>query len=168
MVAPPRNLWGDMDGDGLKDLFVIHMEGNSLYRNLGDGTFEDVTDLSFPQGAGFGKTGFWGDFNKDGQLDLFLFHLTGFTLYRNEGKLRFSDVTVTVGLDPEYAADQAELFDFDGDGYPDLLARNQDGDEILHNRKGKLFVSVNLPQRNSRLGPPSGGPSAPGAPIPPA
>jgi hypothetical protein len=50
-ASPTRHLWGDIDRDGLKDLFVLDPEGNLLFHNLGDGGFRDVTALAFPDGA---------------------------------------------------------------------------------------------------------------------
>src|SRR5262245_42728517 len=65
--------WGDYDNDGRLDLFVGHEETPSqLFRNRGDGTFEDVT-----RKAGVGRTAFtkgavWGDYDNDGYPDLYV------------------------------------------------------------------------------------------------
>jgi len=90
---PHRLLWGDVDNDGFKDIFVLDVAGNLFFRNKGDGRFQEQTRLAFPEGAQRGVTGFFGDYNTDEYLDLFLSHEDGFPLFRNEGRLLFSDVT---------------------------------------------------------------------------
>ncbi len=96
---------GDYDGDGLLDLFVVHHQDISLpgdaaftnrpadrlYHNVGDGSFEDVTDLlpqPSPYGAGFAAA--WLDMDDDGDLDLYVANDHGNALqpnqlYRNDG-----------------------------------------------------------------------------------
>ncbi len=143
-VPPLRHLWGDCDGDGLKDLFVLHHKGNLVYQNRGSGGFKDVTAIAFPNGAGQGGAGFFGDYNGDGRDDLFLYLEKGFVLYRNDGDLRFTDVTETLGLPAELLSTQAHLEDYDGDGFDDLLVQTPGGDRIFRNRSGQGFDSVRL------------------------
>jgi len=95
----------DFDGDGRIDLFVANDLGpNSLFRNRGDGTFEDVAMQS---GVAFGMRGnaqanmgvAVGDFDEDGDLDILVttFQSEPDTLYRNEGGY-FVDATAQAGL----------------------------------------------------------------------
>lgn len=140
-----RLVWGDFDGDTLQDLLVLDLSGNHLLKNLGDGGFEDVTDLAFHEGADRGISGSWGDFNNDGFLDLFLFHMEGFTLYRNDGRSRFTDVTETMNLDPGLSGYSAKMDDYDQDGLPDLIVKTPRGDRIFKNRNGRGFDKVELP-----------------------
>jgi ASPIC and UnbV/FG-GAP-like repeat len=129
--------WGDYDNDGLLDLYVGRYldprrdipttfyarngEPNRLYRNLGDGTFRDVTAE-----AGVGDTGLclgaaWGDFDGDGFPDLFVANDFGrSTLYRNRGDGTFSDVTVKAGALAYGAGMNASWGDLDNDGRLDL------------------------------------------------
>ena len=122
----------DLDGDGWTDLYVASDSTiQALYRNRGDGTFEDV---SLQSGAGYSQQGRAqagmgvdaGDYDGDGRLDLFVttFQDDYNTLYHNDGSLRFSDVT--------YAAKIGQVsftrlswgtgfHDLDNDGWLDLF-----------------------------------------------
>ena len=140
-----HHLWGDIDKDGLKDLFVLSSEGNKLFRNRGTGDFDDATSLWFTDAAGEGMAGVFGDCDRDGWPDIYLFHAAGFSLFRNEGGLRFVDVTRDSGLDPALRGTAIRLDDFDRDGFEDLLVRTPGGDRIYHNRAGLGFEKVCLP-----------------------
>ena len=123
--------WGDFDGDGRPDLYVTnHLNEARLYRNLGDGRFEDVTARHFdPEHLGRDKHGAaWADFDNDGRLDLV--QLTGAVrglgaegkfLFRNTGD-RFVDVAEPMGVFNPYARTRMPLWlDLDNDGKLDLL-----------------------------------------------
>ena len=152
LEPPQRFLWGDVDNDGFKDLFVLDFKGNLLFRNLGNGGFDNVTKLAFPDGAGFGMTGFFGDYDGDGFEDLFLFQAEGFTLFQNDGKLRFLDVTAELGVDSALSVSGASLEDFDNDGFDDLILETPEGDKILRNEEGRHFGEVALPEPDHRGG----------------
>lgn len=66
--------WGDYDNDGYLDLFLssLDAEGNRLYRNHGDGTFEAVETGSVTRDRGRSRTAAWADYDNDGFLDLFV------------------------------------------------------------------------------------------------
>jgi hypothetical protein len=118
---------GDYDGDGHEDIYFLNQLGrNALYRNRGDGTFEDVTEKA---GVGLGDRICVGatfiDFDNDGHLDLFVTSTRGGNvLFRNMGDGTFKDVTAQAGLTKIAHSQTAVFFDYDNDGYLDLFLTN--------------------------------------------
>ena len=119
----------DFDRDGWQDLYVINSgEGskNRLYRNRGDGTFEDVAeklgvaDLNRP-GDGVCMGAVWGDFDNDGFDDLLIYRWGRPELYHNDRGKGFTRVTETAKLPAWVNAGTALWLDFDGDGWLDLF-----------------------------------------------
>jgi tetratricopeptide (TPR) repeat protein len=124
----------DFDGDGLLDVYVVQggtfpprpalpNTGDRLFRNKGNGSFEDVTERSgigrMPRRFGHGVT--VGDFDNDGFPDLFLTRWRGYALYRNRGDGTFEDVTAKAGLDGDRDWPTSAAFaDLDNDGDLDL------------------------------------------------
>ncbi len=113
--------WGDYDRDGMLDLFIVNSSKSDrgrLYRNRGDGTFEDVTEPSEIRQTGLGMGAVWFDHDGDGNIDLFT---TGFgwqMLYRNRGDGVFEDVTGASGLEIKGgwpAGPAVADYDLDGD-----------------------------------------------------
>jgi tetratricopeptide (TPR) repeat protein len=97
--------------------------GDRLFRNKGDGTFEDATDASgiarIARGFGFGAT--VGDYDNDGRPDLFVTRFGSYGLYRNKGDGTFEDATERVGLGGARDWPTSAAFaDLDGDGDLDL------------------------------------------------
>ena len=62
----------DYDNDGDQDLFVANVGRSTLYRNRGDGGFDDVTAVAGLEREGFGSSAAWLDYDRDGHLDLFV------------------------------------------------------------------------------------------------
>lgn len=114
----------DFDGDGHQDIYLVNQLGpNALYRNRGDGTFEDVTARA---NVGFGDricTGaVFADYDNDGHPDLFVTSTRGGNaLLRNRGDGTFEDVTRKAGLEHTGHSQMAFFFDYDNDGHLDLL-----------------------------------------------
>jgi hypothetical protein len=127
--------WVDMDDDGKLDLIVANDSGpNHVYRNLGNGTFEDV---SYASGAALDANGraqahmgvAAGDYDNDGRVDI---HITNFAddynvLYRNLGGFTFTDVSFSAGLAQvtmPFLGWGTNFLDADNDGWQDLLVVN--------------------------------------------
>jgi hypothetical protein len=117
---------GDVDGDGLCDIFVCSLEGHlALYRNLGGWRFTNVTaaaGLDFPGNFSTGAT--LADVNGDGALDLLVNGIgTGTRLFLNDGHGHFTEARDS-GLSSEYGAMTCALADIDGNGTLDLYVAN--------------------------------------------
>jgi hypothetical protein len=128
-------LSADLDGDGWVDIYVANdSEPNQLWINQHDGTFVNDALLAGvavnSAGIAEGSMGVdAGDFDADGDLDLFMTHVTGETntLYTNDGSGLFEDRGTMLGLGVPslgYTGFGTGWFDFDNDGWPDLLVAN--------------------------------------------
>lgn len=126
----------DYDGDGLLDIFLSNGAAqpgfgkrdprfwNRLYRNRGNGVFEDVTAKAGVAGQGYSMGVAAADFDNDGHPDLFVAGVGRNILYRNRGDGSFEDVTAKAGIHSESWSVAAGWFDYDGDGRLDLFVVN--------------------------------------------
>jgi hypothetical protein len=130
----PAAAWGDYDNDGFLDVFVCsEQQSNRLYHNKGDGTFEEVTeragltsDLRFCKGAA------WIDYDNDDYPDLFLNNLNGDAqLFHNNGDGTFHDVTGSLGIHGPEHGFSCWAWDFDNDGWLDILALSYEFTSLL-------------------------------------
>jgi hypothetical protein len=159
---------GDIDGDRRPDLFITRWRSYALYRNKGDGTFEDVTaragldgDRNWPTSAAFA------DLDGDGDLDLYVCHYAVWDmdhprlcrddakkvylncspllfeslpdhLYRNDGG-RFVDVTAEAGIvDRDGRGLGVVAADLDGDGRVDIFVANDSSANFLFRNSGGM------------------------------
>ena len=127
----------DFDDDGWIDIFLVNgttLEGfpagkeptNHLYRNKGNGTFEDVTARAGLAHGGWGQGACVGDYDNDGHDDLFVTYWGQNRLYRNKGDGGFEDATERAGLTQprtRWGAGCAFL-DYNRDGLLDIVAAN--------------------------------------------
>jgi len=125
----------DWDGDRRPDLYVVNDRGaslgpNALYRNTGDGTFEDASEACACGLTMSGMGGSAGDYDGDGVQDIYLAATDRNVLLRGLGDGTYADVTATAGADPiEAAGDMAwgtALLDFDNDGDLDIAVAQGD------------------------------------------
>jgi hypothetical protein len=127
----------DYDGDGWVDIFLVNgttLDGfpkgqeptNHLYRNRGNGTFEDVTTRAGLAASGWGQAACVGDYDNDGREDLFVTYWGQNRLYHNVGGGRFEDVTSQAGLvqDRRRWNTGCAFLDYDRDGHLDLFVAN--------------------------------------------
>ncbi|HXH28151.1 MAG TPA: CRTAC1 family protein, partial [Candidatus Polarisedimenticolia bacterium] len=169
--------FADADGDGDLDLYVanyvdFHMENNlycgddrpgyrtvchprnfdsqpdRMYRNRGDGTFEEVSaQVGMVDRTGKGLGLVWGDYDGDGDEDLYVANDdTPNFLYRNNGDGTFTEVGDLAGVSlSEDGVPQAgmgtDMADYDGDGRLDIIVTNlaEETNELYHNDGGGVF-----------------------------
>ena len=160
-----EGLWGglnllqaDYDNDGHVDVLVLRgawgaeqgQHPNSLLRNRGDGSFQDVTfeaglgEVFYPtQVAG------WADYDNDGDLDLFVGNESvgdfqaPWQLFQNQGDRSFRDVADQAGVKGYGFTKGVTWGDYDGDRYPDLYVSNYlDPNRLFRNRGDGTFEDV--------------------------
>jgi len=129
--------WIDYNQDGLMDLYFVQSAAtdiykpaqtlrSALYHNNGDGTFTDVTEQAGVGGEGhYGQGVAVGDYDNDGYPDLYVTGYGRAILYHNNGDGTFIDVTAKAGVADEGGwSTSAGWFDYDKDGYLDLVVTN--------------------------------------------
>jgi enediyne biosynthesis protein E4 len=161
---------GDYNNDGFPDIFITCVGQSRLFRNTGKGTFVDATRSSGILGhQGFSTSAVWFDYDRDGLLDLFVCNYARWSpehdvfcsldgthksyctpeayrgdtcwLFHNRGNGTFEDVTATSGIfDSSSKSLGVAMFDYDQDGWPDLLVANDTQPNKLYRnlRNGKF------------------------------
>jgi hypothetical protein len=158
--------FADYDNDGDQDLFVTSIRGgNVLFRNQGDGTFQDVTKAAGLTHIGHSYAAVFFDADKDGALDLLVTNTAAWTLnrfdevsryfvgkgnlteladspvehnlfYHNNRDGTFTNVTDKAGLKGKGWGGDVAVFDYDDDGAPDVLVTHMFGPSQLYRNKG--------------------------------
>jgi hypothetical protein len=141
----------DFDNDGHLDLFVLRgawtgragLFPDSLIRNRGDGTFEDVTEQAGLLSYHPSQTAVWFDFDGDGWLDVFIGNESTedggshpCQLFRNNGDGTFTDVAGPAGVAVRRFVKGVAAADYDGDGRPDLYLSLRDEGNLLFRNLG--------------------------------
>lgn len=115
---------GDMDGDGFDDLYICQPAGlpNRMYRNRGDGTFEDVTESSGTGLLDNSACALFADINNDGRQDLIVVRAAGPLLFLNQGngKFRLQPKAFQFANPPQGTFTGAAIADYDRDGWLDI------------------------------------------------
>ena len=153
-------LQADYNNDGHPDILVLRgawagkagQQPNSLLRNRGDGTFDDVTfeaglaEVNYPT-----QTAGWADYDNDGDLDLFVGNESDITLqapsqlFQNRGDGTFRDVAAEAGVKFYAFTKGVSWGDYDGDGFPDLYVSNfKSMNRLYRNQRDGTFKDVTV------------------------
>ena len=140
--------WADYDKDGFLDLYVSNGGGNPnrLYRNEGDGTFDEVGTTLGLNDTGVGRGTTWADYNGDGYPDLYITKTNGLNrLVRNDGDGTFTDVGAAAHIDDGFVSVGVAWADYDNDLDLDLMVVESDQQNRLFRNDGGVFTDVRGP-----------------------
>jgi hypothetical protein len=155
----------DYDNDGRPDIYITALEGDRLFHNEGNCHFRDVTAESGIHNVNFGTSAAWFDYDKDGKADLIVANYatwsqktdqwctldgssksyctpesykgTSARLYHNLGDGKFEDVTAKAGIiDNDSKSLGVLIFDYNGDGWPDIFLSNDTQPNKLYRNLG--------------------------------
>ena len=167
---------GDFNNDGFPDLYLTGFGQNRLLKNTGKGGFVDVTRQAGLSGrTALSTSALWFDYDRDGHLDLFVCNYVRWSpetdiscsidgkdkayctpdayrgntcwLFRNRGDGTFEDVTAKAGiLDTSSKSLGVAMFDYDNDGWPDLLVANDtQANKLYRNMRNGKFDEIGMP-----------------------
>ncbi len=165
----------DYDNDGRPDVYITALDGDHLFQNEGQGKFRDVSKASGISNMSFGSSAAWLDYDRDGKADLFVANYVQWTaqgdlrcsldgvtksyctpesykgnsvrLFHNLGGGKFADVAVKAGLgDPSSKSLGVAVFDYNGDGWPDLFVSNDtERNKLYRNNRDGTFTEEGIP-----------------------
>jgi len=115
--------WADFDNDGWLDVYIGHeISPSQLFRNKGDGTFEDVTAKAGVGHVSFTKGVVAGDYDNDGWPDIYVSNVfADKMLYHNNGDGTFTEVAAKLGVQKPLVSFPTWFFDYDNDGFLDIF-----------------------------------------------
>jgi hypothetical protein len=159
MYGPGGISAADFDNDGYYDLFIPDGVESRLFRNRGNGTFEDVTVRSGLAGLDGVSVGIFADYDNDGDKDFFVSRtFKPNQLFRNNGDGTFTDVTEASGIGEDCCTTVASWADYNNDGFLDLYvgryldprkdipttfyARNGEPNQLYRNNGDGTFTNV--------------------------
>jgi hypothetical protein len=148
-VDPGTKRWiGKGDIGGLAQVVGSPKEFNVLYRNIGNGTFTDVTEQTGLKGRGWAGDAIAFDYNEDGRPDLLVTSMFGRAqLYRNDGG-KFTDVTLDVLGKTPWGGVGARVFDFNNDGRLDIYIVDMHSDMWMG--VDRNHTSLDLARQNAK------------------
>jgi hypothetical protein len=163
----------DYNNDGFPDILITCVGQNRLFKNTGKGTFVDVTNSSgLGKRQAISTSALWFDYDRDGLLDLFVCNYVKWSpehdvfcsldgkhksyctpeayvgqtcwLFHNRGNGTFEDVTASSGIfDSSSKSLGVAMFDYDHDGWPDLLVANDtQPNKLYRNQRNGTFKDV--------------------------
>lgn len=164
---------GDYDNDGFRDAIVTGYSGLQLFKNLGDGTFEEIAIESGLSDTLWSSSAAWGDITNDGVLDLYVAHYVNWSLenhpncpgpesarevcpprefegladifYTSLADGNFADRSAEFGLAPDGKGLGVLIADFDHDNLPDVYVTNDTVPNVLYaNQSGQKLNDVSL------------------------
>jgi ASPIC and UnbV/FG-GAP-like repeat/PPIC-type PPIASE domain len=123
--------WADIDNDGYVDLFIGNENAPSqLFRNKGDGTFEDISHAAGVDRVAFTKGVVAGDYDQDGYMDFYVTNYFGGNfLYHNNHDRTFTEVGKQAGVQETQRSFVGWWFDYNNDGWPDLYVSTYYGSD---------------------------------------
>lgn len=162
----------DYDSDGFPDLLVTGYGGLQLFRNQGDGTFDEFTEAAGLTDRLWSTSAAWGDVNGDGHLDVYTVHYVDWTYQKNDpicvgaspvqpdscpptrfnglpdtlylslGTGHFRDISKEAGLRDDGKGLGVNLADLDGDGDVDIYVANDTVGNFLYRNEGNNPLGV--------------------------
>jgi hypothetical protein len=140
ITATQTAAWADIDNDGYLDLFIGNENGPSqLFRNKGDGTFEDISHAAGVDKVAFTKGVVAADYDQDGYMDFYVANYFGGNfLYHNNRDRTFTEVGKEAGVQETQGSFVAWWFDYNNDGWPDLYVSSYYGgdEEVMRTYLG--------------------------------